>query len=49
MGRQLRPELTMLTALPAAQLRSQADDRARQIREPGVRSWQYGWQFDFPD
>jgi hypothetical protein len=49
MGRQLRPELTMLTALPVAQLRSQADDRARQIREPGVRSWQSSWQFDLPD
>jgi len=49
MGRQLRPELKMLTALPVAQLRSQAGDRARQIREPGVRSWQSSWQFDLPD
>jgi len=30
-------ELTMLIALPVAQLRLQTDDRARQIREPGVR------------
>ena len=49
MGRQLRSELKMLTALPVAQLRSQADDRARQIREPGVRIQQSSWQFDLPD
>ena len=36
-GHQLRLELTMLIALPVAQLRLQTDDRARQIREPGVR------------
>jgi hypothetical protein len=39
----------MLTVLPVAQLRSQADDRARQIREPGVRIRQSGWQFGLPD
>ena len=49
MGRQLRSEPTMLTASPVAQLRSQADDRARQIRELDVRIQQSGWQFDFPD
>jgi hypothetical protein len=49
MGHQLRSELKMLTALPAAQLRSQADDRARQIREPGVRIQQPSWQSGLPD
>jgi hypothetical protein len=49
MGRQPRPELMMLTALPVTQLRSQAGERARRIREPGVRSWQFGipdWHAD---
>lgn len=46
MGRQLRSELKMLTALPVAQLRSQADDLARQIREVDVRIQQSNWQFD---
>ena len=46
MGRQLRSELKILTALPVAQLRSQADDLARQIRELDVRIQQSNWQFD---
>jgi hypothetical protein len=46
MGRQLRSELKMLTALPVAQLRSQADDLARQIREIDVSIQQSNWQFD---
>jgi hypothetical protein len=46
MGRQLRSELKMLTALPVAELRSQADDLARQIRELDVRIQQSNWQFD---
>jgi len=49
MGRQLRSELKMLTALPVAQLGSQADDRARQKREPGVRIQQSEWQSGLPD
>ena len=39
----------MLTALPVTQLRSQADDRARQICELDVRIQQSSWQFDLPD
>jgi hypothetical protein len=39
----------MLTALPVAQLRSQAGDRARQIPQPGVRIQQSSWQLDLPD
>jgi hypothetical protein len=46
MGRRLRSELKMLTALPVAQLRSQADDLARQMRELDVRIQQSNWQFD---
>jgi predicted ATP-grasp superfamily ATP-dependent carboligase len=46
MGRQLRSELKMLTALPVAELRSQADDLAREIRELDVRIQQANWQFD---
>lgn len=46
MGRQLRSELKILTALPVAQLRAQADDLARQIRELDVRIQQSNWQFD---
>jgi hypothetical protein len=46
MGRQLRSELKMLTALPVAQLRAQADDLARQLREVDVRIQQSNWAFD---
>jgi hypothetical protein len=46
MGRQLRSELKMLTALPVADLRAQADDLAREIRELDVRIQQSNWQFD---
>ena len=46
MGRQLRSELKMLTALPVAELRAQADDLARQLRELDVRIQQSNWQFD---
>jgi hypothetical protein len=45
-GRQLRSELKILTNLPVAQLRSQADDLARQLRELDVRIQQSNWQFD---
>ncbi len=46
MARQLRSELKMLAALPVAQLRAQADDLARQIRELDVRIQQSNWEFD---
>jgi hypothetical protein len=45
-GRQLRSELKMVAALPVAQLRAQADDLARQIRELDVRIQQSNWEFD---
>ena len=46
MGRQLRSELKMIAALPVAQLRAQADDLARQVRELDVRIQQSNWEFD---
>jgi hypothetical protein len=46
MGRQLRSELKMLAALPVAQLRAQADDLDRQVRELDVRIQQSNWEFD---
>ena len=49
MGRQLRSELKMLAALPVAELRAQADDLARQIRELDVRIQQSNWEFDLMD
>ena len=48
-GRQLRSELKMLSALPVAQLRSQADDLARQIREIDVSIQKSNWEFDLMD
>jgi hypothetical protein len=42
-GRQLRSELKMLTILPVAGLRSEADDLARQIRETDVLIQQSNW------
>jgi hypothetical protein len=42
--RQLRSELKMLAALPVAQLRDQADDIARQLRDLDVRIQQSNWE-----
>lgn len=46
LGRQLRSELKMFPALPVAELRAEADDLARQIRELDVRIQQSNWEFD---
>ena len=46
MMRQLRSELKMLAALPVAELRGQADDVARQIRDLDVRIQQANWEVD---
>jgi hypothetical protein len=48
-ARQLRSELKMLPALPVTQLRSQADDLARQIREIDMRVQQSNWEVDLLD
>ncbi|MGI5473058.1 DIP1984 family protein [Streptomyces sp. CA-132043] len=48
-GRQLRSELKMLSALPVAELRGQADDLARAIREIDVRIQRKNWEADLLD
>jgi Phage integrase SAM-like domain len=46
MGRQLRSELKILSALPVAELRSEADDLAWQLREVDARIQRSNWEFD---
>jgi hypothetical protein len=48
-GRQLRSELTVLSALPVAELRARADELAREIREIDVRIQRANWEFDLLD
>ncbi|MBS4730642.1 DIP1984 family protein [Mycobacterium sp. SM1] len=48
-ARQLRSELKMLSALPVAQLRAQADGLARQIRELDVRIQRCNWEVELLD
>ena len=45
-ARQLRSELRMLSALPVAELRSRADDLARELRELDVRIQRSNWEVD---
>ena len=47
--RQLRSELTMLSTLPVAELRSQADALAREIRELDLRIQRTNWEADLLD
>jgi hypothetical protein len=47
--RQLRSELKMLSALPVARLRAQADDTARELRELDVRIQRSNWEVDLLD
>lgn len=47
--RQLRSELKMIQALPVADLRGQADDLARQIREVDTLIQQTNWEVDLLD
>ncbi len=47
--RQLRSELTMLSALPIADLREQADALAREIRELDIRIQRTNWEADLLD
>lgn len=44
--RQMRSELRQLSALPVAELRAQADDAARRLRELDSRIQQANWQHD---
>ncbi|MFF9194107.1 DIP1984 family protein [Streptomyces sp. NPDC014779] len=48
-GRQLRSELMMLSALPVAELRGQADLIAREIREVDVTIQRTNWEVDLLD
>jgi hypothetical protein len=48
-GRQLRSELTFVSALPVADLRAQADDVARQIRELDTDIQRANWEVDLLD
>ena len=48
-ARQLRSELMMLPALPVAQLRSEADVLAREIRELDMRIQRTNWEADLLD
>jgi hypothetical protein len=48
-GRQLRSELMMLSALPVAELRGQADALAQEIREVDVRIQRTNWEVDLLD
>ncbi|MEU7980977.1 DIP1984 family protein [Micromonospora sp. NPDC049081] len=47
--RQLRSELRMIPALPVAQLRGQADDLARQLREVDTLIQRSNWEVDLLD
>jgi hypothetical protein len=47
--RQLRSELKMLPALPVAELRGQADNLARQLREVDTRIQQTNWETELLD
>ncbi|WP_037602029.1 DIP1984 family protein [Streptacidiphilus rugosus] len=49
MGRQLRSELRMLSALPVAELRAKADVLAREIRETDVAIQRTNWEVDLLD
>lgn len=48
-SRQLRSELKMLSALPVGDLRAQADDLARQLRELDVRIQRFNWEVELLD
>jgi hypothetical protein len=48
-NRQLRSELTFISALPVADLRAQADDVARSIRELDTDIQRTNWEVDLLD
>ncbi|MDI6105578.1 DIP1984 family protein [Actinoplanes sp. NEAU-A12] len=47
--RQLRSELTIIPALPVAEVRHQADDVARQVREVDTLIQRINWEVDLLD
>ena len=48
-GRQMRSELRMLSALPVAELRREADGVARDLRDLDVRIQRANWEVDLLD
>jgi hypothetical protein len=48
-ARQMRSELTYISALPVADLRGQADDVARQIRELDIDIQRTNWEVELLD
>jgi hypothetical protein len=48
-NRQLRSELTFISALPVAELRARADDVARSIRELDIDIQRINWEVDLLD
>lgn len=48
-ARQLRSELKMLSALPVAELRGQADELAKELRELDVRIQRANWEVELLD
>ena len=48
-ARQLRSELAYISALPVAELRAQADDVARRIRELDMEIQRVNWEVDLLD
>jgi hypothetical protein len=48
-GRQLRSELKMLSALPVARLRAESDELARELRDLDVRIQRANWEVDLLD
>jgi hypothetical protein len=48
-GRQLRTELTFISALPVADLRAQADELAHRIREQDTEIQRTNWEVDLLD
>lgn len=49
MGRYMRSELLMLSALPVAELRTNADELARQLRELDMQIQRSNWEVDLLD
>lgn len=49
MGRYMRSELLMLSALPVAELRNNADELARQLRELDMQIQRSNWEVDLLD
>jgi uncharacterized protein DUF6847 len=45
-SRQVRTELTFISALPVADLRAQADELARRIREQDIEIQRTNWEVD---